>query len=447
MKIAVIGTGYVGLVAGVCFADTGHDVTCVDVDPKKIEMLERGEVPIYEPGLGSMLERSMREGRIRFTLSAAEGVPNAEVVFIAVGTPEGPDGSPIMDYVDAAVVDVLKAATKQIVLVLKSTVPVGTAERVRALVKEHAEHPVHVVNNPEFLKEGDAVSDFLKPDRVVIGVKSDEAWKVMQDLYEPFVRSGKPILRMSNVDAEITKYAANAMLATRISFMNEIARLCDVVGGDVRKIASGIGSDSRIGKPFLYAGCGYGGSCFPKDTQGLMHVAKAAGIDMQIVGATERVNDQQKHVLVDKIVNRFGEDLSGLTFCIWGLAFKPQTDDVREAPALVVARALVDRGATVVGSDPEGIENFQAAFGEGMRFEADAWQAAEGADALVLCTEWNEYRGASLEELGTVLKQKVLFDGRNVFDGEKARALGFEHEGIGLGRSMTPASTEASSAN
>lgn len=447
MKIAVIGTGYVGLVAGVCFADTGHDVVCVDVDPAKVDMLKAGEVPIYEPGLASMLQRVIREDRIAFTLSHAEGVAGADVVFIAVGTPEGEDGAPRMDQLDASVVDVLKGQDSPMILVLKSTVPVGTAERVRKLVREHASQPVDVVNNPEFLKEGDAVSDFLKPDRVVIGTDSDAAWEVMENLYAPFVRSGKPIIRMSNTAAEITKYAGNAMLATRISFMNEIARLCDAVGADVRDVAAGIGTDSRIGKPFLYAGCGYGGSCFPKDTQGLIHVAKAAGIDMQIVTATEAVNDAQKHVLVEKIVHHFGDDLSGKRFCLWGLSFKPQTDDVREAPALVIARGLLDRGAEVVGSDPEGIANFRAEFGDEMQYETDALEAAKDADAIVLCTEWNEYRGVDLERLGGVMKAKVLFDGRNVFDGEKARALGFEHEGIGLGIRAVRAENEATTAS
>ena len=436
MKIAVIGTGYVGLVAGVCFADTGHDVACVDIDPDKIASLRKGEVPIFEPGLSSLLERAIREGRISFTEKHAEAVPGAEVVFIAVGTPEGPDGAPIMDYCEAAVKDSIAAADGPLVLVMKSTVPVGTAAWLRDLVKD-APYPVEVVSNPEFLKEGDAVSDFMKPDRVVIGTQSDEAWETMKDLYTPFVRSGKPILRVSNVTAEIVKYAANAMLATRISFMNEIAQLCDRVGANVRDVASGIGSDSRIGKPFLHAGCGYGGSCFPKDTQGLIHVARDAGVDMQIVTAAEKVNDEQKSLLVKRVVDRFGEDLSGRKFALWGLAFKPQTDDVREAPALVIARGLLDRGATVVGTDPEALETFRAVFGEDIAYTPERMEAVRDVDALVLCTEWNEYRGVDFTELGDLMKHKVIFDGRNIYDAEKVEAAGFEYEGIGLGRRLS----------
>ncbi|MDA1195349.1 MAG: UDP-glucose/GDP-mannose dehydrogenase family protein [Planctomycetota bacterium] len=432
MKIAVIGTGYVGLVAGACFAEAGHDVACVDVVPEKIEMLERGEVPIYEPGLSGILERVREAGHIAYTTRHADAVPGARVVFIGVGTPESPDGSPDMRYVFQAVEDVLAAATGPFILVLKSTVPVGTAAKVKAVCAEKGRFPVDVVSNPEFLAEGRSVDDFLRPDRVVIGTDSAKAFKVMEELYRPFTINQRPIIRMSNVSAELTKYAANAMLATRISFMNEIARLCDAVGADVQSIAEGIGTDRRIGRPFLYAGCGYGGSCFPKDTQGLMHVGKQAGVDMTIVKAVEAVNDAQKMVLVERVLERFGEDLAGLTFTVWGLAFKPKTDDVREAPAEVIVRELLARGAKVVGCDPEGVENFRRAFGDTMQYEADPYRAARGADAVLLCTEWYEFRAIDFGKLRAVVKEPVIFDGRNVLDREAAREAGFEYRGIGL---------------
>jgi len=400
MRIGVVGTGYVGLVAGACFADTGHQVVCVDVDPEKVRRLTEGEVPIYEPGLEGVLARGRREGHIRFTTSHAEAVRGADAVFLAVGTPEGEGGAPDLRYLMQALEDVLRAVDGPAVLVLKSTVPVGTAARVKALVKERCRHRVHVVSNPEFLKEGAAVDDFLRPDRVVVGTDSDEAFEVMQALYRPFTLAGQPVLRMSNVSAEITKYASNAMLATRISFMNEIARLCDAVGGDVREVRVGMGTDSRIGKAFLFAGCGYGGSCFPKDVQGLLHIARGAGLDMRIARAAEEVNDDQKRLLADRVAQRLGADLRGRRVALLGLTFKPQTDDVREAPALVVAAALLARGAEVVGTDPEGVENFQRALGDPrMRYESDPYEAAKGADAVVLLTEWNEYRALDFSRL------------------------------------------------
>lgn len=448
MRIAVVGTGYVGLVAGVCFADTGHDVTCVDIDPDKVAELKAGGVPIYEPGLASLLGRSLREERITFTMSHADAVKDCDLCFIAVGTPEGPDGAPVLKYLDAGVMACLEGATAPFVMVLKSTVPVGTGARIQAMADAHCAHTVEVVNNPEFLKEGAAVDDFLRPDRVVIGTRSDEAWDTMCRLYEPFVLGNRPILRMSNVAAELTKYAANAMLATRISFMNEIARLCDAVGADVRHVRDGIGSDQRIGRPFLHAGCGYGGSCFPKDTQGLIHVGQAAGVDMQIVSAVERVNDEQKELLARKVIARFGEDLAGKTFALWGLAFKPKTDDVREAPAHVVAQMLIDRGATIVGHDPEAIETFRAEFGDaGIRYETDAWKAVAGADALILCTEWHEYRGAEMARLAETLGAPVIFDGRNIFDTTKAAEAGIEHIGLGLGTDTLLARRAAASSS
>ncbi len=435
MKIGVIGTGYVGLVAGVCFADTGHRVVCVDTDPHKVAGLRRGEVPIYEPGLKDLLARVQREGRIAFTSVHAEAVRGAAVVFLAVGTPEGPNGEPDLRYLEAALSDVLAALDGPIALVLKSTVPVGTAARLRTMVKG-SKHRVDIVSNPEFLKEGAALDDFLRPDRVVIGTDSDEAFALMQTLYRPFTLGGQPVLRMSNVAAEVTKYAANAMLATRISFMNEVARLCDAVGADVKQVRDGIASDPRIGKSFLYPGCGYGGSCFPKDTQGLIHVARRAGVEMRVVRAAEQVNDEQKLLLGARVRARYGDDLSRRRIAIWGLAFKPQTDDVREAPSLSLAQDLLAHGAQVVGSDPEAIETFRAALADDrMQYASDPYEAARGADAIVLCTEWNEYRAVEFERLREVVASPWILDGRNVLDEVRAKAAGFEVLGIGRGRS------------
>ena len=433
MKIGVIGTGYVGLVAGVCFADAGNQVICVDNVPAKVDALKKGEVPIYEPGLASVMQRCQRDGRISFTGDPAEAVRGAEVVFIAVGTPEGPDGAPILTSLRDAVMGVLEAADGPLVLVLKSTVPVGTAAWVKQEIEGHCRYPVHVVNNPEFLKEGAAMDDFLRPDRVAIGTDSDEAWAVMERLYAPFVRSGKPILRMSNEAAEITKYAANAMLATRISFMNEVSRLCDALGVDVEEVRRGVGTDSRIGPAFLYAGCGYGGSCFPKDTQAFLHTGRQHGIGMEIVDAAERVNDRQKEILVDKVKELFGDDLSGKRFALWGLAFKPQTDDVREAPALVISKQLVESGAEVVGTDPEARETFAEAAEVELTYVEDPYEAARDCDGVILCTEWNEYRTPDLARLKGLMRRPVFFDGRNILDPKEAEEAGFEYRGIGRG--------------
>ena len=430
MRIAVIGTGYVGLVAGVCFADAGNDVVCVDTDAGKVARLRAGEVPIYEPGLGDLMHRAIREKRLSFTTVHAEAVLGAAAVFIAVGTPEGPTGAPDLQYVEAAVRDVAKAITAPAIVVLKSTVPVGTAARVRAIVAS-APHRIAVVNNPEFLKEGAAVEDFLRPDRVVIGTDDDDAFDTMKRLYEPFVRTGKPVLRMSNAAAELTKYASNAMLATRVTFMNEVARLCDAVGADVEDVRRGMGTDARIGPAFLFPGCGYGGSCFPKDTQGLIHVGRGFGVEMTIAKAVEAVNDEQKQLIVHRVKQRFGADLKGRTFALWGLAFKPRTDDVREAPAIVIAEGLLAAGAKVTGTDPEAIPTMRAVLKDRIRYVEDPYEAAKGADALIVCTEWNEYRGADLERIRASLAHPVVFDGRNVFEPARMRALGFEYQGIG----------------
>jgi UDPglucose 6-dehydrogenase len=431
MRIAVVGTGYVGLVAGVCFADAGFQVVCVDTDEKKVQRLRAGDVVIYEPGLADLMQRAIREKRLSFTTKHAEAVAGADVVFLAVGTPEGKDGAPDMSYVEAALKSVAAALSGPTVVVMKSTVPVGTAKWVRGILAKSAKHAVAVVSNPEFLKEGAAVEDFLRPDRVVIGTDDAKAFETMRTLYEPFTRTGKPILKMSNEAAELVKYASNAMLATRVSFMNEVARLCDAVGADVEDVRRGMGSDARIGPAFLFPGCGYGGSCFPKDTQGLMHVAKTHGVAMRIAAAAEAVNDDQKRLLVDRVHARFGKSLKGKRFGLWGLAFKPRTDDVREAPALAVVEGLLAAGAEVVATDPEAAPNFRAQVGDKVRFVTDPYEAAKGADALLLLTEWNEYRGVDLDRLKKALKTPVVLDGRNVFDPARMKALGFEYQGIG----------------
>ena len=431
MRIAVIGTGYVGLVAGVCFADAGFTVVCVDTDEKKVARLTAGEVVIYEPGLAELMHRAQREKRLTFTASHADAVAGAAVVFVAVGTPEGEGGAPDLSYVEGALRSVAASLTGPTIVCLKSTVPVGTARWAKALLAKVVKHPVAVVNNPEFLKEGAAVEDFLRPDRVVVGTDDAKAFETMRTLYDPFVRTGKPILRMSNEAAELTKYASNAMLATRVSFMNEVARLCDAVGADVEEVRRGMGSDARIGSAFLFPGCGYGGSCFPKDTQGLVHVGRKNGVEMRIAEVVERVNDEQKRLLVERVKARFGPSLKGRRFALWGLAFKPRTDDVREAPAQAVATGLLDAGAEVVGTDPEAIGTFRAVMGNRVKYVEEPYEALKGADALVLCTEWNEYRGVDLERVKRELKSPVVFDGRNVFDPERMRALGFEYQGIG----------------
>jgi UDPglucose 6-dehydrogenase len=431
MRIAVIGTGYVGLVAGVCFADAGFDVTCVDTDEKKVARLRDGDVVIYEPGLADLMHRAIREKRLAFTTKHADAVAGADVVFVAVQTPEGPDGAPDLRWTESALRSVAAGLTGPTVVVMKSTVPVGTAKWARSVLRKAAKHSVSVVSNPEFLKEGAAVEDFLRPDRVVIGTDDAAAFETMRTLYEPFVRTGKPVLRMSNEAAELVKYASNAMLATRVSFMNEVARLCDAVGADVDDVRRGMGSDTRIGPAFLFPGCGYGGSCFPKDTQGLIHVGRTHGVEMRIATAVESVNDDQKRLLLRRVHDRFGESLAGKRFALWGLAFKPRTDDVREAPALEMARGLLDAGAKVVGTDPEAVETTKAVLGDRIEYVADPYVAVAGADALLVCTEWNEYRGVDLERVKKAMRTPVVFDGRNVFDPVRMRALGFEYSGVG----------------
>jgi UDPglucose 6-dehydrogenase len=432
MRIAVVGTGYVGLVAGTCFAESGNSVVCIDIDQKKIDGLKKGIVPIYEPGLEELLKRNFHDGRLSFTTSYPEGIARAEVVFIAVGTPPGEDGAADLRYVLDAARSIGKSLTGYAVIVDKSTVPVGTAAKVQQALRSSTTHPFDVVSNPEFLKEGAAIDDFLKPDRVVIGSDSKRAAEVMDELYSPFVRTGNPILHMDIASAELTKYAANAMLATRISFMNEIANLCSRVGAQVDMVRKGIGSDDRIGPRFLFAGCGYGGSCFPKDVKAIVRTAAEHGYRFRVLEAVEEVNERQKRVLVEQVQQQYGKDLRGKHFAVWGLSFKPNTDDMREAPALVVIEELLAAGATVKAYDPVAMnEARNHHFGDRIAYAEVPMGALEGADGLVLITEWNEFRRPDFEAVKQALKQPVIFDGRNVYTRATVERLGFTYYGIG----------------
>jgi len=432
MRIAVVGTGYVGLVAGTCFAESGNTVVCIDIDQVKVDGLKRGVVPIYEPGLEELLERNVRDGRLSFTTNYAEGIARAEVVFIAVGTPPGEDGSADLKYVLSAAREIGRHLTGYAVVVDKSTVPVGTAKKVAAAVRETTKQPFDVVSNPEFLKEGAAIDDFLKPDRVVIGSDSKRAAEVMEELYAPFVRTGNPILHMDIASAELTKYAANAMLATRISFMNEIANICMKVGASIDHVRKGIGSDARIGSRFLFAGVGYGGSCFPKDVQAVVRTAAELGYDFKILQAVEAVNEKQKHLLVEMVQKHFGKDLKGKRFAVWGLAFKPNTDDMREAPAVVVIEGLLAAGAKVTAYDPEAMaECKKHHLGDRIEYSEVPMAALDGADALVLVTEWNEFRRPDFEAVKAALKAPVVFDGRNIYSRATLERIGFTYYGIG----------------
>jgi len=439
MKVAIVGTGYVGLVAGTCFAETGNAVTCVDIDPAKVARLKQGESPIYEPGLTELLGKNLKEGRLRFTTELSDAVSQAQVIFLAVGTPSSSDGSADLTAVLKVAGDIAASMNGYKIVVNKSTVPVGTSKKVSEIIKSKTTHPFSVVSNPEFLKEGSAIDDFLKPDRVVIGTDNDEAWNTMRELYEPFVRQGNPIIRMNNVCAEMTKYAANAMLATKISFINEIALLCDKVGADVESVRAGITSDARIGRHFLYPGPGYGGSCFPKDVKALLRTGKEAGLPMNMIAAAEATNDRQKQVLSEKIAKHFGglSALRGKTIAIWGLAFKPNTDDMREAPALVLVEALLAAGVNVQAYDPIAHETAPAALKQqgcdlaNFRLADSAYSALSGAEALALVTEWNEFRTPDFEKMKSLLKQAVLFDGRNLWKPDALRKKGFTYYGIG----------------
>lgn len=447
MRVGVIGTGYVGLVAGACFADSGHTVVCLDVDPSKIEKLRKGEIPIYEPGLEELVKRSSKEGRLHFTTSYDEAIPNAEVLFLAVGTPPLPDGSPDTQYLEAASRSVGKAMEKSKsrelkIIVNKSTVPIGSHRVVAEWISKETSAPFEVVSNPEFLKEGSAVDDFLKPDRVVIGTERDDVFAKMAELYAPFVRQGNPILKMDTVSAEITKYACNAFLATRISFMNELARLCELTGGDIEEVRKGMSTDVRIGKHFLYAGIGYGGSCFPKDVKALVSTGKRFGTELGIVASVDSANNKQKLHLVEAMKRHFGNDLRGKTFGFWGLAFKPNTDDLREAPALEMIRALAAMGATVKAFDPIAMDAAKAQVAdlpkEKLAYAKTVYEAVDGVDALVLATEWNEFRNPDWARIKLAMKKPVLFDGRNIYDAKKMTGMGFTYVGVGRGKYRVP---------
>jgi UDPglucose 6-dehydrogenase len=436
MRICVVGTGYVGLVCGTCLADQGFRVTCVDRDVAKIDGLKAGKIPIYEPGLEDILRRAVRRGVLDFTSEGSAAIDGADVVYIAVGTPSADDGSADMGAVYAVADLIGRSMTGPLTVVIKSTVPVGTADQVRTRISAGTEHDFDVVSNPEFLKEGAAVDDFTHPDRIVVGCRSPNSVKVMQTLYAGLVRTGRPIVFMDNRSAELTKYAANALLATKISFMNELARLCEAVDADVEAVRLGVGSDSRIGPRFLFAGAGYGGSCFPKDIRALRHQAQQAGVQLEIPAAVESINETQKHLMADKILARFGADLSGKCFCIWGLAFKPRTNDCREAPALVVIRRLLEAGASVQVYDPEAMDEARLDLGElpgieRVHYMSSRLDAATGASALVMMTEWSEFRNPDFTALADVLEGRVLFDGRNIYPPEVVAEAGFEYHGIG----------------
>jgi UDPglucose 6-dehydrogenase len=433
MNIAVVGTGYVGLVSGTCFAETGNNVICIDIDPKKIDTLKNGETPIYEPGLEALLKRNIKEGRLHFTTQLAEGIKEAQFIFLALPTPPGDDGAADLKYVLGVAEQLSELISDYKVIINKSTVPVGTAEKVAAILAKKLDPSLFdVVSNPEFLREGVAVDDFLKPDRVVIGTSSARARKLMEELYQPFVRQGNPIFFMDERSSEMTKYAANSYLAMRISFMNEMANLCEAAGANIDHVRIGMGSDSRIGKRFLFPGVGYGGSCFPKDVQALALTAKQLNYDFKLVESVMQVNDHQKSILVSKIKNYFNQDLNGKTIAIWGLAFKPQTDDIREAPALSLIQELLAAGAKVKAFDPEAMANVKQTIGEhSIYFAQNAYDAIEQADALAIVTEWSEFRNPNFEKIKSLLKSKAIFDGRNVFSLEKMKEEGFYYESIG----------------
>jgi len=431
VEVCVVGTGYVGLVAGTCFADSGRDVVCVDKDAAKIEALNSGKVPIYEPGLSELVSRNRAEGRLRFTTDLAAGVHKSRIVFIAVGTPQGDDGRADKRFVLEVARGIGRAMNGYKIIVDKSTVPVGTAEEVRAAIRGETTHPFDVVSNPEFLKEGDAIQDFMKPDRVVIGTDKAEVAEVMKELYAPFVRTDNPILVMDIPSAEMTKYAANAMLATKISFMNEIARVCERVGADITNVRKGMGSDSRIGPHFLFPGLGYGGSCFPKDVQAVIRTGADNGVEMEILDAVERVNQSQRQHFIDKVMRYFGNDLSGRTLAVWGLSFKPRTDDMRMAPSVTIIEAFLTAGAKVRAHDPEAMHEGRKFFADRVAFCDTNYAALEGADALVIVTEWNEFRRPDFDRVRSMLKQPVIFDGRNLYNKDEMRGLGFAYHSIG----------------
>ncbi len=431
MRICIIGTGYVGLVTGTCLAQTGNHITCVDIDEEKISMLRQGRLPIYEPGLQEILIENIDKGRLQFTTDIGQGVKSSSIIFICVGTPSDVDGSADLKAVLEVANSIGKAMNGYKIIVDKSTVPVGTACKVAEEIRRHTDLDFDVVSNPEFLKEGYAVEDFMKPDRVVIGADSDRAARIMKDLYAPFVRTGSPILMMSVKSAELTKYAANSMLATKITFMNEIANLCEVLGADVNDVRLGIGSDRRIGMQFLFPGVGYGGSCFPKDVRALIQTSLAGGVKMEILEAVDAVNNRQKIRLVEKALIHFKGDLQGRVIALWGLAFKPRTDDVREAPSIDISKKLYEAGAKIVAYDPKANETAKREIGDFVEIVDDQYSALEGADALFLVTEWNEFREPDFDTMASLMKSKVVFDGRNIWDPAKMAEMGFQYYCIG----------------
>ncbi len=431
MNLCVVGTGYVGLVAGTCFAESGNDVVCVDIDERKVASLQSGKVPIYEPGLEELIRRNTENGRLRFTSDLTTAVKDSLVCFIAVGTPSDIDGSADVRMVLQATADVARAMPGYRVVVLKSTVPVGTADRVRETMNANTSHPFDVVSNPEFLKEGAAVDDFMKPDRVVIGGNSDRALSLIKELYAPFVRTENPILVMDNRSAEVTKYAANAFLATRISFVNQVANLCEKVGADVADVRRGIGFDRRIGHYFLFPGVGYGGSCFPKDVRAIIRTAEEHDSDFSLLRSVEDVNEKQKHLLFEKVRKSFGDDLHGRKFAVWGLAFKPRTDDMREAPSVVIIEELLAAGAKISAHDPEALAQAEKVFGNRVSYERVNYDTLEDADALLIVTEWNEFRRPDFKRMRRLMKTPIIFDGRNLYEPAEMRQEGFTYYPIG----------------
>lgn len=432
MNIAVVGTGYVGLVTGTCFAETGNEVVCIDVDADKVQRMQQGEVPIYEPGLKTLFDRNTRQNRLQFTTSLEEGIKDAEVIFLALPTPPNGDGSADLSYIIKVATQLADLITDYTVIVDKSTVPVGTADQVHdTLASKISPELFDVVSNPEFLREGVAVDDFLKPERVIIGTESQRARNIMERLYKPFVRQGNPIYFMDVRSAEMTKYAANSFLATKITFMNDIANLCERVGANVDQVRIGIGSDSRIGKRFLFPGVGYGGSCFPKDVEALVRTGQDYDYDLRILQSVIEVNNRQKRILADKLVQYLGEDLSDKTIGIWGLAFKPNTDDIREAPALYIIQELLDRHATIKAYDPEAMENIRTRFGDQVHLVSDAYEAVIDVDALLIITEWSVFRTPNFEVMKSLMKQPIIFDGRNLYETDYMAKKGFYYESIG----------------
>jgi UDPglucose 6-dehydrogenase len=431
MKIAVVGTGYVGLVTGTCFAETGNKVVCVDIDKKKVEQMQQGIIPIYEPHLDVLFERNISQGRLTFTTDLKEGIKDARFIFLALPTPPGADGSADLKYVLQVADDLGHLLSDYCIVINKSTVPVGTAEKVKAAIGKNAKVEFDVVSNPEFLREGFAVDDFMKPDRVVVGTQSERAKKMMSELYGPFVRQGNPIYFMDERSAELTKYAANAFLATKITFMNEVANLCEKVGANVDAVRIGIGSDERIGKRFLFAGIGYGGSCFPKDVQALSKTSHEYKYDFQILNSVMEVNEKQKSIIVDKIREHFKGNLKGKKAALWGLAFKPDTDDIREAPALYIIEALLKEGVSISAYDPEGMNNVKSMIGEKINYGKDQYEVLKDADFLIIATEWSVFRTPEFEKIADLLKNKLIFDGRNVYDLNMIKEIGFTYYSVG----------------